>query len=375
MPRYYVDYAASAPLLPEAWAAMVPWLRDEFGNPSSIHAEGRRAKGEIDAAREVISAGLGCLFGEVIFTSGGTEAGNLVLLGAAMGRPSGRNRVLISEIEHECVLACAEPLQRLGLEVEFIPCNPDGVIEPEAVEERLGDDVLLVSVMHANNELGTLQPIAEIGAVTQSNGALFHTDAVQTFGHMPFSMQELPVDMVSVSAHKLGGPKGIGALAVRAGTSLAPMLVGGGQEREMRAGTENVGLMAGFAAAFLAASEPHSKAREAFFEALTDTEHLRTVPEGVRTLLGHAHVRFPGVRAETLLIRLDRAGVSASSGAACSSGSIEPSHVMIALGLSEGEALESIRFTFGPTDSAEIGRAVAKITVETVASIREGRGS
>lgn len=375
MSRHYVDYAASAPLLPEAWAAMVPWLRDEFGNPSSIHAEGRRAKGEIDAAREVISAGLGCLFGEVIFTSGGTEAGNLALLGAAMARPSGRNRVLISEIEHECVLACAEPLHRMGLEVEFIPCNPDGVIEPEAVEERLDDDVLLVSVMHANNELGTLQPIAEIGAMTRSNGALFHTDAVQTFGHMPFSRQELPVDMVSVSAHKLGGPKGIGALAVRAGTSLAPMLVGGGQEREMRAGTENVGLMAGFAAAFRAAPTPHSAGRDALFEALADTEHLRTVPESVPTLAGHAHVRFPGVRAETLLIRLDRAGVSASSGAACSSGSIEPSHVMLALGLSEGEALESIRFTFGPTDSAEVGRVVAQITAETVAAIREGRGS
>lgn len=375
MPRYYVDYAASAPLLPEAWAAMVPWLRDEFGNPSSIHAEGRRAKGEIDAAREVISSGLGCLFGEVIFTSGGTEAGNLALIGAAMARPAERNRVLISEIEHECVLACAEPLRRMGLVVEFIPCNPEGVIEPEAIEERLGEDVLLVSVMHANNELGTLQPIAEIGALAQSHGALFHTDAVQTFGHVPFSMQELPVDMLSASAHKLGGPKGIGALAVRAGTSLAPILVGGGQEREMRAGTENVGLMAGFAAAFRAAPAPHSAARDAFFAALAETEYLRTVPESVPTLPGHAHVRFPGVRAETLLIRLDRAGVSASSGAACSSGSIEPSHVMLALGLSEGEALESIRFTFGPTDSAETGHAVAVLTAETVASIRGGRGT
>lgn len=372
MPRHYVDYAASAPLLEEAWAAMEPWLRDEFGNPSSIHQEGRRAKGGIDAARETVSAHLGCLFGEVIFTSGGTEAGNLALLGTAMARPGGRNRVLISEIEHECILACAAPLQAMGLNVELIPCGPDGVIDPEAVSELLSDEVLLVSVMHANNEIGTLQPIAEIGARAHAHGALFHTDAVQTFGHVPFSMAELPVDMVSVSAHKLGGPKGIGALAVRAGTSLSPLLVGGGQEREMRAGTENVGLMAGFAAALQATPLSTACARDAFFDELSDLDYLRTVPAEVATLPGHAHVRFPGLRAEVLLIRLDRAGISASSGAACSSGSIEPSHVMLALGLSEGEALESIRFTFGPTALEETGREVARLTREVVMSIRAG---
>lgn len=363
MKRLYCDHAATTPLLPEVWAAMEPWLRSEFGNPSSTHAEGRRAKEAIDLARERVSAGLGTLFAEVQFTSSGTEAANAAILGAAMAHRGSRRRVLLGAAEHHCVLHCVEPLQRMGFAVEFIPVDSRAAVRLDALESMMGDDVLLVSVMASNNETGVVNDWRSAGRLAKENGALFHTDMVQVFASLlnddAFFLDAEPVDFASFSAHKIGGPKAVGVLYTRAGTDVAPLIVGGGQEREMRAGTENVAGIVGLGEAVLHSSVGTAhEARDAFRAALGDFV-LWTLKPTDPCLPCHAHFRVPGQNAETMLIALDRAGISASSGAACSSGSLEPSHVLLATGLSEKEAMEGLRFTFGRGDNAEFGREVA----------------
>lgn len=352
MRRIYLDYAATAPLLREAREAMLPWL--DCGNPSSLYAEGRAARAAIDEAREVLSSTLGCSFGEVLFTSSGTEAANLAIIGSALASMGGsRRRILFSAIEHHCVLELRPLLEKLGYFVELAPVDCNGILDTSALEQMIGDDVLLVSVMHANNEVGTIQPVKQVASLASGVGALFHCDAVQTFRTVPFTVSDLGADFVSLSAHKIGGPKGAGAIYIKAGVKPQPLMVGGGQEREMRAGTENVAAIVGFAAAVQATAdvgaraEKMSAARDAFLSSLSDSPALRFSASSP-TLPGHAHVRFARVSAESLLIVLDRTGVSASSGAACSSGSLEPSHVLMACGSTEQEAREGLRFTFGP---------------------------
>jgi cysteine desulfurase len=345
--RIYLDHAATTPMLSEVRTAMEPWLSSEYGNPSSLHQEGRRAKQAIDEAREILSGAIGCLFAEVLFTSSGTEAANLAIMGAALANTdSKRSRVLFSAAEHHCVLHTQSILERLGYKVEIVPVDRIARIDLSALESQLGEDVLLVSVMQANNELGTIQPTNEIAALAGQQGALFHCDAVQTFGTEHF---EKIGDLMTFSAHKIYGPKGAGAIYIRAGTKLQPLSVGGGQEREMRAGTENVAAIVGFGAAVKALSPPREQrqTRDRFLDRLIEAGYVPTVPNRSETLDGHAHVRLPGTDAETMLIRLDRMGISASSGAACSSGSLEPSHVLRACGYSEKESKEGLRFTFG----------------------------
>ncbi len=382
MRRIYLDHAATTPLLPEAKAAMDAWLSGSPGNASSLHFEGRAAKQALDAARETLSETLGCLFAEIVFTSGGTEAVNLALLGVALANPDPkRNRVLLSAAEHHCALHTEPILRRLGYRVELLPVGPTTRLAPETLRQALGDDVLLVSAMHANNELGTWQPVPALAVLAHEAGALLHCDAVQSFltplpdGSL-WDTQTLDADLVSVSAHKIGGPQGVGALFVRAGVKLSPLAVGGGQERELRAGTEAGAAIAGFAAAVQALrprqaelAERKAAAREAFLSALNVPEYVPTVPETEPTLPSHLHLRLPGLDAETALIRLDRLGVGASSGAACSSGSLEPSHVLLAAGYDAQAAREGLRFTFGadtsPQDAAEaadrLGQAVEGI--------------
>jgi cysteine desulfurase len=377
MKRIYLDHAATTPLAPEVRAAMEPWLSSEFGNPSSLHEEGRRARQALDEAREVLSGTLGCLFAEVLFTSSGTEAANAAILGTALANVGGaRRRVLLGAAEHHCVLHSREPLEALGFQVDVIPVDREARLQLDALQEMLADDVLLVSVMHANNELGTIQDVQEISALAHSAGALFHCDAVQTFtlprklvlegGEGTWTVDDLGVDLLNISAHKIHGPKGIGALYVRAGTKLKPVLVGGGQEREMRAGTENVAGIVGLAEAVRLAldrdwSHP-GRARDRFVQVL---QQESPVPPALSVaqapvLPGHAHLRLPGISAETMLIKLDRMGVSASSGAACSSGSLEPSHVLLSCGYSEVEAREGLRFTFGHSDSEDLAEEAAR---------------
>lgn len=345
---------------------MLPWVESEFGNPSSLHAEGRRAREAVDRAREVLSARLGCLFAEVIFTSSGTEAANLAILGTAMANPDPRRkRVLMGAAEHHCVLHTQKSLERLGYRVELIRVDRYARIDLEEIENRLGNDVLLVCAMHANNEVGTLQPISDVVALAKKWGALVYCDAVQTLGLLAdWTVDTLGVDLLSLSAHKVGGPKGAGALYIRGGTPVEPILVGGGQEREMRAGTENVAAVVGFGAAVKSLIVPSDSAsRDAFLKRIGEVA-VRTVPADIPCLPGHAHLRFPGASAESMLILLDRMGISASSGAACSSGSLEASHVLKACGYLEAEAKEGLRFTFGSSSSEEEADKAADVVLK-----------
>lgn len=349
--RIYLDHAATTPLAPAVREAMLPWL--DAGNASSLHAEGRRAKDAIDAAREALSRRLGCEFGEVVFTSGGTEAANFAILGTALAnRDPHRRRILLGAAEHHCVLHTRPLLERLGYEVDLIPVDRYARINPDALAGLLSEDVLLVSTMHANNELGTINDVPAIAALVKAAGAYHHVDAVQTFLALPWQVADLGADFVSISAHKANGPKGVGALYVKAGVKPTPISVGGGQEREMRAGTENVAAIVGFSAVIPLPRSNPSPLRDAFEADLQELATF-TVPPEVPRLPGHSHLRVPNVRAEILLILLDRMGVAASSGAACSSGAVEPSHVLLAAGFTSEEAKEGLRFSFGSQTSRE----------------------
>jgi len=356
MSRLFLDHAATTPLLPEVADAMIPWLGGTAANPSSSYAEGRKAKEAIDRAREIVSESLGSLFGEICFTAGGTEAANLAMLGVALGAKSGRNRILMSGAEHHCVLHTAPVLSRLGFKCELITVDRHGIVDVHKLREQLGDDVLLVATMHANNELGTFNPISEISSACRNAGSLLFVDAVQTVGQMDVRVDELDADIVSLAAHKFNGPKGAGALYVRSGTAFEAVTRGGGQEREVRAGTENVAGIVGLGHALAIANsqqasrEAAKSAHRAAFLSVLDASGIPynlTLRDDIDRLSGHLHFRIPGVKAESMLIALDRAGVSASSGAACSSGSIEPSHVLLACGFSQTESDEALRFTFG----------------------------
>ena len=374
MERIYLDHAATTPLHPKAREAMAPWLEREFGNPSSLYEEGRKARLAIDEAREKISGLIGCEFGELFFTSSGTEAANLAVLGCALAAREGRKkRILMGSAEHHAVLHTAPLLQSMGYAVDQIAVDRFARISIEDLRARLNDDVLLVCAMHANNELGTLQPVREVAELAKKSDALFFCDAVQTFCSLDWNVDDLGADLVALSAHKTYGPKGVGALYVRAGTPLKPISVGGGQEREMRAGTENVSGIVGFAEASNAIWRENpcsAAAREQFLSEFERREAVRSVPPAIDCLPGHAHVRFPGLSAESMLIVLDRLGVSASSGAACSSGSLEPSHVLLAAGYSEIEAKEGLRFTFGRHAKIEQAREAAERVIEAARIVR-----
>ena len=353
MNRIYLDHAATSPLRPEVREAMLPWL--DSGNASSQHAEGRAARQAIDIARERVSRAMGFEFAETLFTSGGTEAANLAIIGFALGYEGPRRRILLGASEHHCVLETAPMLRRLGFSVELIPVDREG--RPEFVDLT---DAALVSVMHANNETGAINDAAAWAERVHAAGAAYHADCVQTFGKLPIPSA---VDIATVSAQKLGGPKGVGAIGFRAGIKLKPLVTGGGQEREVRGGTENTANIAGFGAV------P--------FDFVNPKLHL-DLPGGVPTvtsdrLPGIFHVRFPGVQAESLLIRLDREGISASAGAACSSGSLEASHVLLAAGYSEAEAREGVRFSTGWKSTAEEVDRAGRLVSDVVAEIQSRR--
>jgi len=353
--RIYLDHAATTPLRAEVRAAMEPYLAAEgFGNPSSQHADGQRAKRALDAARDTLAQALGGQFSEISFTSGGTEADNAALVGVLLARGRG-SHLVTTTIEHEAVGETAHFLEKLGFGVTFVPVDERGRVSPEAIADALTDRTALVSVMHANNEVGTVQPLREIADIVHAHGAYFHTDAVQTFGQMPVNAQDLGADLITVSAHKIYGPKGAGALYVRSGVPIEPLLHGGGQERERRAGTENVAAIAGFGEA-VRLMLPEREAEAARLTALRDLflNSLRRRLPGLvlngppsARLPNNLNVSFPGLDAETLLLALDRAGISASSGSACTSGSIEPSHVLTAMGLPDDRVRSALRLTLG----------------------------
>ena len=381
--RIYLDHAATTPLRSEARAAMEPFLSGTaFGNPSSLHYDGQLAKRALDSARDILAETLGCQFSEVAFTSGGTESDNAALLGVMLANRSRGNHLIVSQIEHEAVGDTARFLQTLGFSVTFLPVDSFGRVSPETIADALTPQTVLVSVMHASNEVGTIQPLRQIAEIVHAHGAYLHTDAVQTFGQLPVTLEALGADLITVSAHKVYGPKGAGALVVRSGISFEPLLHGGGQERGRRSGTENVAAIAGFGEA-VRVLLPERDAEAARLTALRDLL-LAALRERIPTLVLNGHpaerlpnnlnVSFPGLDAESLLLSLDRAGISASSGSACASGSIEPSHVLTAMGLPEGRINSAIRLTLGRgTTGEEIERTV-EILVGIVERLSGGLG-
>jgi cysteine desulfurase len=380
-PVIYLDNAATTPVRREALQAMWPHLTGGFGNPSSHHEVGEAAAAALSNARRTIADILGCRPGEVIFTAGGTEADNLAIKGIALGAPRGRH-LITTALEHEAVLESADYLRRLhGFEVTLLPTDAGGRVDPDALRRALRPDSTLVSIQYANNEVGTVQPIAELAAVARAAEVPFHTDAVQAAGWLPLKVAELGVDALGISGHKVGAPKGIGALYLRGRLPLEPLLHGGGQERGKRSGTENVAGAVALATA-LRLADGERVAAAAQTTALRD-EFIAAVMTGVpgATLTGHPSHRlpgtasfvFPGTSGEAVLLELERRGIVCSSGSACSAGSDEPSHVLTALGVPAEVAQTAVRFTLAATTTAaEVTEAAASVRLAVDAVVRLG---
>ena len=359
MKPVYFDHAATTPVDPRVFEGMTPFFCERFGNPSEPHRLGREARSAVDEARARVAALLGAGENEIVFTAGGTEADNLALFGSLARLQPGH--LVVSAVEHPAVMEAARALNGRGWDVDYVPVDGHGVVDPEAYRAAFRDDTRLVSVMTANNVVGTVQPVAELARIAHQKGALFHTDAVQAVGSLPVDVDELGVDMLSLSGHKLHGPKGVGALYVRRGTRLQPLLHGGGQERRLRSGTENVPGIVGLGVAMTLACEAMPEVRPRL-ERLRDrlvAGVLARVPEV--TLLGHPTDRLPGnaafavryVEGESLLLRLDARGFTVSSGSACAAGSDEPSPVVQALGVRPEDAHGSLRVSLGRENTEE----------------------
>ena len=359
--RIYLDYAATTPTHPEVAKAMSPYLTEFFGNPSSIHSFGQEAKAAIEEAREKVADLIGARSEEMVFTGGGTEADNFALKGVAFANEHKGNHIVTTSIEHHAVIEPCKFLERRGFEVTYLPVDKYGMVAPEEVEKAITDETILVSVMHANNEVGTIEPIAEIGQITRERGVYFHTDAVQTVGHIPIHVDALNVDLLSMSAHKLYGPKGVGALYVRKGTKVVSFMHGGEQEGRRRASTENVPGIVGFGnAAELAGAQMDEEAK--YLTALRDKliqgiferiDYVRLNGHPTQRLPNNVNVSVEFIEGESMLLNLDLAGIAASTGSACSSSTLEPSHVLLALGLSHELAHGSLRLTSGRDTTEE----------------------
>jgi cysteine desulfurase len=367
--RVYFDYNATTPLAPEVLEAVIAASRDQFGNASSVHYFGQRAKAAMDEARSAVAALIRADPSEIVYTSGGTESDNFAIRGAADAlEPGGRRHLVASAIEHEAVLNTFKALSRRGWHTTLIPVDRTGIVDPDRLRELVTKDTALVSVMQANNEIGTIQPIAELAAIAHQHGALMHTDAVQSVGKLPVDVRALGIDLLSLSAHKFNGPKGAGALWIKRGTRMQPILTGGKHERSRRAGTENVPALVGMGvAARLAMGKLATEGvRVGALRDRLEDGILRSVPD---TVLNGAHaprvpnttnISFDRVEAESLLIALDLEAVAVSTGSACSSGTLEPSHVLRAMGLSTHRTQSSLRFSLGLfSTQEEVDRVVA----------------
>lgn len=355
MPKIYMDHAATTPLKEEVLEAMLPFLKSVYGNPSSLHFFGREARKALDESREKVARALGATPEEIIFTSGGTEANNLAIQGVARALSSGgRKHIITSAIEHHAVLDTVNYLRSAGFEVTFLPVDEYGMVDPGELERHITDNTILVTIMTANNEIGTIQPFEEIGRICRERGVYFHTDAVQAIGNIHFNLKEQPIDLLSLSAHKFYGPKGVGALYIRKRTKIKQVLFGGAQERKLRPGTENLPGIVGLGRAIeLAVTDMEAKSayleglRNRFIKGLLEIEGVRLNGHPQKRLPGNVNVSFKYIEGESILLSLDLAGVAASSGSACSSGSLDPSHVLLAMGLDHQLAQGSVRFSLG----------------------------
>ncbi len=377
--RIYMDNAATTRLSDTALAAMTPCFQEAYGNPSSLHTPGQQAAEKLAAARAVFARNLHADPREITFTSGGSEADNQAIRSAAaLGARRGKRHIVSTKFEHHAVLHTLQALEREGYEVTLLDIPPDGVVTAEQVREAIRPDTCLVSVMFANNEIGTIQPIAEIGAVCRRAGVLFHTDAVQAAGHVPLDVEELQVDLLSLSAHKFHGPKGVGALYARRGVALTPLIHGGAQERGKRGGTEDLPGICGAAAAFdeACASMARNAAyltplRDRLIAGLTAIPHTVLNGDAARRLPGNVNVCFEGIEGESLLLLLDEKGIAASSGSACTSGSLDPSHVLLALGRPHEVAHGSLRLTLSAENRPEEIDYLLEVLPGIVSYLRE----
>ncbi len=382
----YLDHAATTPLCPEAAAAMLPWLTERFGNPSGSHAVARAARAAIDDARDIAASALGVDPGGIVFTGGGTEADNLAITGVLARLPgSGKERgaVVCSAVEHHAVLHAAEAAVRMGLasECRVVPVLPDGTVDLDRLAGALDPSVRVVSIMLANNEVGTIQPLARIARLVRRHapGAVLHTDAVQAFPWLDVAAVAQNADLIAVSAHKFGGPQGTGVLAIRGDVALFPLIHGGGQERDRRSGTHNVAGIVGMAAAMSAtvANRQVTVARAGRQRDRLADELLRVVPGSAETgerstkIAGNCHLCFDGIESEALLVLLDDAGICASAGSACTSGAMEPSHVLVAMGVDRRRALGSLRLSLGQTTTDDDIDLALKVIPDIVAHLRE----
>ena len=377
----YADHAGTTALSQTALAAMTPYFTEQYGNPSSLYRFGQEAKADLERARADIAACIGAKPEEIFFTSGGTEADNWALKGvvelmALKGKSTGH--IITSAIEHHALLHTAQHLEKQGYAVTYLPVDELGRVSPADVEAAIRPDTLLISIMAANNEIGTIQPVAEIGAVARRHKILFHTDAVQAVGHIPVDVEAWNVDLLSLSAHKFQGPKGVGALYVRRPLRLPPLLHGGGQEKGRRSGTENVPGVIGMAAALKEAVDRLeaegtrlSALRDRLIDGLTKLPYTRLTGDPANRLPGTASLVFEGVEGEALLLHLDARGICVSSGSACSSASLDPSHVLLAIGLPHAVAHGSIRISLGRENTGEDVEYLLKEIPQVVSQLRE----
>ena len=378
MKRIYMDHAATTPTDPEVVRAMLPFWTDVFGNPSSVHQEGREAGRAVEEARSTVAEVLGARPEEIVFTAGGTESDNLALKGVADAKKDRGHHIITSKIEHHAVLETCRFLEGKGFHVTYLDVDDRGSVDPEAVQRAITDETILVSIMHANNEIGTIQPIAAIGRIVRERGIVFHTDAVQTAGHLATRVDELDVDLLSLSAHKLYGPKGVGALYIRKGTKITPFLHGGEQERRRRASTHNVPGIVGLGRA-IALAEARREVEGPRLTALRDRliagivggiEHtvLNGDPRG--RLPSNVSVAIAFVEGESLVLSLDMEGIACATGSACTSQSLEPSHVLIGIGLSHELAHGTLRFSLGRHTTEEDVDHVLAVLPGIVARLR-----
>ncbi|MBR7078480.1 MAG: cysteine desulfurase NifS [Clostridia bacterium] len=376
--KIYADNAATTKLSKKALEAMLPFLTEYYGNPSSLYTSGQLAREAVEKARETVARCIGAAPREIYFTSGGSEADNQAILSAAeLGKKAGKTHIVSDTIEHHAVLHTLKKLEKQGFEVTYLPAHENGIVRVEELEAALRDDTCLVTIMYANNEIGTLQPVREIGAVCRSRGILFHTDAVQAVGHVPVDVNLDNVDMLSASAHKFHGPKGVGFLYVRKGVKLLSFIEGGAQERGKRAGTENVAGICGTAVALEEAVENMAAnalkltaLRERLIKGLAEIPHSALNGDPLKRLPSNVSFCFEGIEGESLLLLLDDRGIEASSGSACTSGSLDPSHVLLAIGRVHDVAHGSLRLTLGDDATEEQVDYIIKQTGEVVSYLR-----
>lgn len=374
----YADHAATTPLSPGALEAMKPFFSQRFGNPSSLYAFGQEAKTDLNEARETIARRLNAEPGEIIFTSGGTEGDNWALKGVAELRKNKGKHIITTAIEHHAILHSAQYLEKQGFEVTYLPVDELGRVDPAQVEAAIRPDTILISVMAANNEIGTIEPIAEIGAVAKAHNVIFHVDAVQAVGHIPVDVKAWGCDLMSFSAHKFYGPGGVGGFYMRRGVRLPPMIHGGGQEKNLRSGTENVAGAVGMAAALRESVEEMetesrrlSALRDKLLDGLSQLPCTKVTGDRKNRLPGTASLVFEGVEGEALLLHLDNRGIRASSGSACSSASLDPSHVLLAIGLPHEVAHGSLRLSIGRETTEEDVDYILKEVSEVVNYLRD----